>query len=140
MTKLWYSSLTNLNCKSWYIRATVARVPYTNVLSLSSRTVQSLHREVCTVQVQMYFNPTIQKSIIFADLFKCPKIEGWTLKILRVCFSVFSSILKWPYKGFENFLNHDRFRIAVQGLPKKFAYLGPAVPTEMDRRTKKIYI
>ena len=34
---------TNLNCKTWYIRATVARVPYTKVLTLLNGTVQTMH-------------------------------------------------------------------------------------------------
>ena len=35
---------TNLNCKSWYIRATVARVPYRKVLTLLNGSVQTMHR------------------------------------------------------------------------------------------------
>ena len=34
---------TNLSSKSWYTRATVARVPYTKVLSLLNGTVQTMH-------------------------------------------------------------------------------------------------
>ena len=36
-------SHTNLNSKSWYIRATLARVPYTKVLALLNGTVQTRH-------------------------------------------------------------------------------------------------
>ena len=35
---------TNLNCKSWYIRVTLARVPYTKVLTILNGTVQTIHR------------------------------------------------------------------------------------------------
>ena len=42
-------SHTNLKCKSWYIRATVSRVPYTKVLILLNRTVQ-----LCTVRCVQY--------------------------------------------------------------------------------------
>ena len=35
---------TNLNCKSWYIRATAAQVQYTKVLTLLNVTVQTMHR------------------------------------------------------------------------------------------------
>ena len=51
-TYLRKSRCSNLNCKSWYICATVARVPYTKVLTLLNRTVQTMHR---TVKFQMYF-------------------------------------------------------------------------------------
>ena len=34
---------SNLNCKSWYIRKIVARVLYTQVLTLLNRTVQTMH-------------------------------------------------------------------------------------------------
>ena len=45
---------TDLNRKSWYIRANVAQVPYTEALTQLNGTVQTRHREVCTVQFQMY--------------------------------------------------------------------------------------
>ena len=50
------SEHTNLNCKIWNIRATVARVPYTKVLTLLNGTVQTMRRFVCTVQFQMWVN------------------------------------------------------------------------------------
>ena len=45
-----YICHTNLNCKSWYIMATVARVPYTKVLTLLNGTVQT----ICTVKCVQY--------------------------------------------------------------------------------------
>ena len=33
---------TNLNCKRWYIRATVARAPYTKVLTILNGTEQNM--------------------------------------------------------------------------------------------------
>ena len=46
---------TNLYRKSWYIRATVSRVPYMKVLTLLNGAVQPMHCYVCTVRFQMYF-------------------------------------------------------------------------------------
>ena len=51
----YYKSIETVNCKSWNIRATVAQVPYTKVLTLLNRTLQTMLCEVCTVQFQMYF-------------------------------------------------------------------------------------
>ena len=83
---------TNLNCKIWYIRATVARVPYTKVLTLLNGTVQIRHHEVGTVQFQMYFKSVRQR-------FKLEKTDRHGLTRQKCLETVRYSILRFwvPY-------------------------------------------